>query len=548
MRLRARSLLSALLFGAGTVQAQATRENAVAIELLPMPPADDVGVERLTGGLRFPWSLAFLPDERILIVEKHVGLSVWHQSHGLRPVTGTLPANPLLLRDSGLLDVALDPDFLRNSLLYLSYVEGSEASNRTSIWRARWTGDALVDGRRIFTVNASKTGPAHPGGRMLFLPDQTLLLSVGDGFDFRDSAQAMTSHLGKVLRLDRNGQAPADNPFVGRSGYAPELWTTGHRNVQGLAFDAEAREVWASDHGPRGGDRIHRLRPGLNFGWPRITHGLDYDGSIIATRHADSAFASSQMIWMPSIAPSGLAVYRGDAFAGGELRLLAGGLASRALHRLRVAPSTGLLVEEARMFASLRERVRDVRVSPEGNVYVLTDDERNGQLLRLARAETRVSTDDRLDPLAFLIGRWSGESRFQTVGSTVVTESLSTTDCRRAVQNRYLRCTTDFVRPNGSRRVVEMSIQVGHAGGDFEVLILNGNAAAQSRYAMRWDAGSGYFVGHLPTTHGGKAATERIVVQPSADRRVLVHTEAIRVNSEPNAQWTETFRWTWRRQ
>ena len=295
------------------------------------------------------------------------------------------PPNILAAADSGLLDVALDPDFASNGTIYLAFAEGTDAANRTAIWKARLDGEQLTGGRVIFRVNAPKRGPAHPGGRMLFLPDNSLLLSVGDGFDYRDASQDMGSHLGKLLRLTREGTPAPGNPFLGKAGVAPEIWTSGHRNIQGLALDPESKQVWAHEHGPRGGDEINLIEAGKNYGWPAVSHGIDYDGKIITDRAHGAGFEGSRFIWSPSIAPSGLAIYRGTRFPTWNGKFIVGGLASRSVHRVRIGPDTPLLTEEARMIAGLKQRIRDVRVGPDGLVYLLTDDD-NGQLLRLGPA------------------------------------------------------------------------------------------------------------------------------------------------------------------
>ena len=262
--------------------AQATepsaREKAVAIARAN-PVQGAAAIELFVGGLRHPWCLAFTPDGDILVTEKHHGLRVIRDGRMLPELLAGTPPGVFAKADSGLLDIALDPDFAANRLVYLSFVEGDETANRTAIWRARYENGRLADGRVIFRVAPDKAGPGHPGGRMLFLPDQTLLLTVGDGFEYKTAAQDLGSHLGKILRLTRDGKAAADNPFVTRAGARPEIWTYGHRNPQGLARDAETGELWAHEHGPRGGDEINRLRAGANYGWPVVTHGIDYDGT-----------------------------------------------------------------------------------------------------------------------------------------------------------------------------------------------------------------------------------------------------------------------------
>jgi glucose/arabinose dehydrogenase len=387
MRRIAGLILIPILLVARTGQSQApaptAREAAVAIDRVEVPARDDVDLERLAGGLRAPWSMAFLPDGRMLIVEKYDGMRIRGADGRLGPMLAGLPQNALRHEDSGYLDVALDPDFARNRTLYLAFAEGDEAANRTAVWRARLDGDRLVDGRVIFRANASKRGTSHPGGRLLFLADDTFLLTVGDGFAYRSAAQDPASHLGKVLRLRRDGTVPPDNPFVGRAGHAPEIWSLGHRNIQGLARDPQTGLIWADEHGPRGGDEMNLLRPGLNYGWPLLSHGIDYDGTMITDRTFAPGMEPSRFFWAPSIAPSGLTIYRGTRYPDWDGRFFVGALAARALIRLRAGADTGFLVEEARMFAGLRARIRDVRTGPDGYLYLLTDDPADGMLLRL---------------------------------------------------------------------------------------------------------------------------------------------------------------------
>jgi glucose/arabinose dehydrogenase len=387
MRAYGRLMLIPVVLATCALQAQnpppTAREAAVAIDRLEVPALEDVDLERLNGGLRAPWSMAFLPDGRMLIVEKYDGMRIRGADGRLGPMLAGMPGDALRHEDSGYLDVALDPDFARNRTLYLAFAEGDEAANRTAIWRARLDGDRLTGGRVIFRANTAKAGTSHPGGRLLFLPDATLLLTVGDGFAYRNAAQDPASHLGKVLRLTRDGTVPPDNPFLGRAGYAPEIWTLGHRNIQGLARDPTTGQIWADEHGPRGGDEMNLLRPGLNYGWPVLSHGIDYDGTVITDRTFAPGMEPSRFFWAPSIAPSGLTIYRGSRYPGWDGRFFVGALAARLLVRLRTGADTGFLVEEARMFAGLRARVRDVRTGPDGLLYLLTDDPANGMLLRL---------------------------------------------------------------------------------------------------------------------------------------------------------------------
>lgn len=382
MKLIATALLTSLC-ACAPPQAPAAVDAPVAAD--PTAPVPTMKVETLATGLKFPWSMAFLPGGDLLIVEKAGGLRIFRNGE-LRPnpVEG-LPHDVMVNADSGLHDIALDPDFAATRTVFIAFASGDEDANRLAVWRARLDGDRLADGRVIFSASPDKKDPSHPGGRIQFLPDKTFLLSVGDGYDYRDAAQDLSSHLGKILRLDRDGKAPSDNPFVRRDGARPEIWTYGHRNPQGLAIDPETGVVWEHEHGPRGGDEINRLTAGANYGWPVTTNGIDYDGTLIAmAAHADDV-ASPLIVWTPSIGPSGLAIYRGEEFVDWNGHFLVGGLASKSLVRSQLDNDGRSIDEVERLLADFGARLRDVRVGPDGFIYVLTD-EANGRLVRLCRS------------------------------------------------------------------------------------------------------------------------------------------------------------------
>jgi glucose/arabinose dehydrogenase len=374
--------LPAVALAAAPAGEPSAREKAVASASAGDVVEGNAALERIVTGLERPWSLAFTPDGDMLITEKHRGLRVVRDGRLLPEALAGGPPGVFAESDSGLLDVVLDPDFASNRVIYLVFAEGDTTANRTAIWRARYENDRLADGRVIFRAVPDKAGPSHPGGRMLFLADSTLLLTIGDGFDYKAAAQDLGSDLGKIVRLTRDGAAPADNPFVGRADARPEIWTYGHRNPQGLTRDPVTGDVWEHEHGPRGGDEINKLHAGANYGWPLVTHGIDYDLSIISERAFAPGVERSFFFWAPSIAPSGLAIYRGSAFAAWDGNLLVGGLASKSLSRLSPAKQPGFFVEQERMFGSQGKRIRDVRVGPDGLVYVLTDEEA-GELWRL---------------------------------------------------------------------------------------------------------------------------------------------------------------------
>lgn len=348
------------------------------------PAAAIVKSEVLASGLRLPWSMAFAPNGDLLIVEKAGGLRLFRDGVLAPNAISGGPDDVMVSADSGLHDIALDPDFAANGQVYVAYASGDEGANRLAVWRARLEGDRLVDGTVIFRATPDKKGPSHPGGRLLFLPDKTFLLTVGDGYDYRDTAQDLSSHLGKILRLDRDGNPPADNPFTGQDGALPEIWTYGHRNPQGLAIDSETGAVWESEHGPRGGDEINRLTAGANYGWPITTNGIDYDGTLVSERAHAPGIVSPHLVWAPSIAPSGLAVYRDGAFDGWNGNFLLGGLASKSLIRAQIDNGGATIHEGERLLGDLGARIRDVRVGPDGSVYLLTD-EAEVRLIRICR-------------------------------------------------------------------------------------------------------------------------------------------------------------------
>lgn len=341
-------------------------------------------VDVVASGLAFPWSLAFLPNGDALITEKAGGLRLLRANGTLEPdaIAGG-PGNVYAHDQSGLHEVAVDPRFAENGFVYISFAEGNEAANRIALYRARFDGRALVDGQVIFRATPDKRDMGHPSARILFLADETLLLAVGDGFHFRDQAQNLRSHLGKILRLTRDGAAPPDNPFVGRDDALPEIYSYGHRNSLGLALDPRDGTIWQHENGPRGGDELNQLKPGANYGWPLASHGIDYDGTIITPNLEIDGAENPVAVFSPSIAPSGLALYLGDAFPDWQGDFLIGSLAFTHLRRVRVRDNMAVLEEV--LLHDRQARIRDVRVGPDGMIYLLTDSDA-GEVLRLRPA------------------------------------------------------------------------------------------------------------------------------------------------------------------
>jgi glucose/arabinose dehydrogenase len=267
----------------------------------------------------------------------------------------------------GLFDVVLHPRFAENQWLYLSFAEGGNNDNGTAIARGKLKGNALEDIEIIFRNFTRKDTPVHYGGRMAFLPDGSLLLTTGDGFDYREAAQDIDSGLGKVLRMNDDGTAASGNPFFG----APFVYSYGHRNPQGLAISLSGT-IWLHEHGPRGGDELNRIEPGVNYGWPAITYGVDYSGAVISPFAEWEGMAQPEHYWVPSIAPSGLAIYEADLFPGWKGDLFVGALVDKEVRRLDI--SGGKVIHEETLFSEIDARIRDVRTGPDGMLYILAPD------------------------------------------------------------------------------------------------------------------------------------------------------------------------------
>ena len=339
-------------------------------------------VERLVAGLDHPWSIAFLPDGRELVTERAGTLRIIDGKRLSAPLSGV----PKVFAESqgGLFDVVLHPDFAANGLLYLSFAHGTADRNATRLVRARLENDALVDVETLFTAEPWKATPVHFGGRVAFLPDGTLLLTLGDGFDHREDAQRLDNHFGKIVRLADDGAVPPDNPFVATPGARPEIWSYGHRNPQGLVVVPPGLPgegtVLAHEHGPAGGDEINRIEPGVNYGWPIATRGRDYSGAAISPFAAYPGTRPPLVDWTPSIAPGGLAVAFGPPFSDLAGELLVAALRTRELRRVRLDASGRVIGQTT--WLSGRGRLRDVRVAPDGSLRVLTD-ATDGEVLRL---------------------------------------------------------------------------------------------------------------------------------------------------------------------
>jgi len=340
-------------------------------------------VETVAQGLAFPWSLAFLPSGEMLVSERDGALRVI-TGEGLREaaVSG-LPEDLVVERQGGLLDLAPAPDFADSRLLYFTYSEGSPEANRTVLAHGRLNEalTALDDVEDLFKVNFEKERGFHFGGRILFNDDGTLFVTLGDGGNYQDEAQNPENHLGTVVRLNLDGSVPADNPEI--EGAAPGVYSYGHRNVQGIGRHPETGSVIAHEHGARGGDEVNVLRPGANYGWPVITYGINYNGTTITEDREADGMEQPIWYWNPSIAPAGLAFYDGEAFANWSGDLFVAALAGMTLQRLEMDGDRVISTED--LLTERDQRFRDVRVGPDGEIYVLVDD-LEGDVLRLSPA------------------------------------------------------------------------------------------------------------------------------------------------------------------
>jgi aldose sugar dehydrogenase len=338
-------------------------------------------------GLQRPWSMAWLPDGTMLVTEKAGRLRLIRQGKLLSTPIAGVP-EVMSSGQGGLMDVSLHPRFAQNQLIYLTYAHGRENANRTRLVRAKLAGNTLQDLKVIFEVSQEKSDGQHFGSRLAWLPDGTLLLAIGDGGNppvklagelIRKQAQNLGSNLGKIVRLKDDGSVPPDNPFVNNKNADPKVWSYGHRNIQGLAYDPTKKRVWATEHGARGGDELNLPEAGKNYGWPIVTHSQEYFGGEISQERSRAGMIDPKVVWTPAIAPSGLAIYNGNRFPAWQGDLFAGGLVSKDIRRLDLDDAGNVKSQET---IAIGQRVRDVRQGPDGLLYVLTD-ESDGRLIRL---------------------------------------------------------------------------------------------------------------------------------------------------------------------
>jgi glucose/arabinose dehydrogenase len=354
-----------------------------------VPAASGWRAETVVRGLQHPWAIAWLPDGDALITERPGRLRLLADGALVRAPIAGLPDICGDCGQGGLLDLTLHPAFAQNRLVYFTFAQGDEARNRTALARGTLSRDKtrLSDVEVIFHNADWKSGGQHFGSRLVWLPDDTLLMSIGDGGNppvsfrgehIRKQAQNPGTHFGSLLRLTADGKAPADNPFAADADAKPELYSYGHRNIQGLVRHPDSGAIYANEHGSRGGDELNQIRPGDNYGWPAVTYSMEYWGPRISDETQRPGVTEPMLVWTPSKAPSGLAVYTGSRFPHWRGDLFSGALKFQQVHRLDL--EGGEIVAEEKL--EIGERVRDVRMGPDGELYVLTD-AADGALLRI---------------------------------------------------------------------------------------------------------------------------------------------------------------------
>lgn len=338
----------------------------------------------LLAGLENPWSIAFLPDGRMLVTERAGRLRLVTQDFKLdpKPIEG-LP-EVIANGQGGLFDVVLHPQHAQNGWIYWAYNAPGTGGWGTALARGKLQGQRMTEVQVLFSMQPKTRSAHHFGGRIVFDAAGMVYLTLGDRGD-KDRAQKLNDHAGSVIRLHDDGRVPNDNPFVQRAGALPEKWTLGHRNMQGAAINPQTGELWTHEHGPQGGDEVNVIRPGLNYGWPVVTYGVNYGlGTKIGEGQSKPGMVQPLQVWVPSIAPSGMAFVSGSQFSQWRGSMLVGALRGQMLVRLTLEGDK--VLSEERLFQGRPGRIRDVRMGPDGLVYLLTDDPQ-GALLRLEPAK-----------------------------------------------------------------------------------------------------------------------------------------------------------------
>lgn len=359
----------------------------------PETPSPGYWIEEVTTGLEWPWAFTWLPNGDMLVTERTGKLRIIRDGALLPTVIEGVPAVVTGPYD-GLLDVKLDPDFAQNRMIYLGFTEteGEGDLRHAAIFKARLEGNRLVDGKVIFRSDPAQMMGPPTALRMLFLPDKTLIMGVGSAQATMPQAASLGTDIAKIIRIDRDGGVPKDNPFLSTPGARPELWAVGVRNISGLIRAADGT-YWATDIGPKGGDELTPIKPGADHGWPNVTWGFEYDGTALSTRQEAKDVVDPVVIWSPSHAPSGLAQYTGRTFPQWDGDFFIGGLRGRSIIRVRVAD--GKWVQQERLAYDLGERIRAIEVGPDNLIYFISDGAR-GRLFRFRPGRPKRSEHARV--------------------------------------------------------------------------------------------------------------------------------------------------------
>ncbi|MBU3023990.1 PQQ-dependent sugar dehydrogenase [Aestuariibacter sp. A3R04] len=343
--------------------------------------AHTVKVETLTDALSHPWGLAFLPGGDIVLTERPGNIRLFRHDTGLGAPLKNVPA-VAAVNQGGMLGIAVDPHFRDNQTIYFCYSQPGEDGSTSAVSRARIQGDRLEDVETLFTASPRVDNGFHFGCRVAFDGNGDLFITLGERYKLMQEAQNTDNHLGKIVRIRPDGSIPDDNPFV--DGKAPEIYSYGHRNVQGLTIHPETGAVWAMEHGPKGGDEVNLIKKGKNYGWPVITYGIDYSGDIISDKTEMPGMEQPVLYWDPSIAPSGMVFYQGDKFPDWRGDLLVGSL--KFTHLRRIGMNEGKPGQQEVYLQDRKERIRDVVEGPDGYLYLLTDTP-EGKLLKVMPGE-----------------------------------------------------------------------------------------------------------------------------------------------------------------
>jgi aldose sugar dehydrogenase len=374
------TLTVAILLAVSFLIATGTRGQEPAFD----SSAGELEVRTIARGLVNPWALAFLPDGKMLVTERAGRMRIVTAEGQVSPPLKGVP-DVWASGQGGLHDVIIDKSFAQNRTIYFCFAERTEGGGRTTTARAKLNNgnDRLDEVKIIFRQQGPLSSGNHYGCRIAQADDGNLFVALGDHFTYRDQAQNLGNHLGKIVRIAPDGSVPPGNPFAGRADAKPEIWSYGHRNIQALAINPATGEPWEIEHGPRGGDEVNVAGKGKNYGWPVIGYGIDYSGAKIHDATAKDGMEQPLKYWVPSIAPSGMTFYTGKLFPKWNGSLFTGALRGAMLVRLTL--NGNAVTSEERLLQNLHERIRDVRQGPDGALWLLTDSS-NGRVLRVTPA------------------------------------------------------------------------------------------------------------------------------------------------------------------